>query len=152
MGLWRRCFPVNFVKILRAPFLQNTSGQLLLYSHKREEKWRQILDVYIICAKISFILLTNFASPEKWSTQGICSPSSSPKFTLLHVTSTRQQFSLLARRKYETILAKRAGLPLERCPTTSPYVSTAAAHLSYWFSGSGRALKISPYLGVHFVM
>ena len=28
--LWHRCFPVNFVKFLRAPFLQNTSEQLLL--------------------------------------------------------------------------------------------------------------------------
>ena len=28
--LWHRCFPVNFVKFLRTPFLQNTSGQLLL--------------------------------------------------------------------------------------------------------------------------
>ena len=26
--LWRRCFYVNFVKFLRTPFLQNTSGQL----------------------------------------------------------------------------------------------------------------------------
>ena len=29
--LWHRCFPVNFAKFLRIPFLQNTSGQLLLY-------------------------------------------------------------------------------------------------------------------------
>ena len=28
--LWHRCFPVNFVKLLRTPFLQNTSGRLLL--------------------------------------------------------------------------------------------------------------------------
>ena len=28
--LWHRSFPVNFVKFLRTPFLQNTSGQLLL--------------------------------------------------------------------------------------------------------------------------
>ena len=28
--LWYRCFPVNFVKFLTAPFLQNTSGQLFL--------------------------------------------------------------------------------------------------------------------------
>ena len=27
---WHRCFPVNFVKFLRTPFLQNTSGRLLL--------------------------------------------------------------------------------------------------------------------------
>ena len=28
--LLRWCFPVNFVKFLRTPVLQNTSGQLLL--------------------------------------------------------------------------------------------------------------------------
>ena len=27
---WQSCFPVNFVKFLRTPFLQNTSGRLLL--------------------------------------------------------------------------------------------------------------------------
>ena len=29
---WHRCFPVNFAKLLRTPFLQNTSGLLLLHS------------------------------------------------------------------------------------------------------------------------
>ena len=28
---WNRCFPANFVKFLRTPFLQNTSGRLLLF-------------------------------------------------------------------------------------------------------------------------
>ena len=28
--VWHRCFPVNFAKFLRKPFLQNTSGRLLL--------------------------------------------------------------------------------------------------------------------------
>ena len=28
--LWHRCFPVNFAKFLRTPFLQNTSGRMLL--------------------------------------------------------------------------------------------------------------------------
>ena len=28
--LWHRCVPVNFAKFLKAPFLQNTSGRLLL--------------------------------------------------------------------------------------------------------------------------
>ena len=28
--LWHRCFPLNFAKFLRTPFLQNTSGRLLL--------------------------------------------------------------------------------------------------------------------------
>ena len=27
--LWHRCFPVNFVKFLRTPFLRNNSGRLL---------------------------------------------------------------------------------------------------------------------------
>ena len=27
--LWHRCFPVNFAKFLKTPFLQNTSGRLL---------------------------------------------------------------------------------------------------------------------------
>ena len=29
--LYHRCFPVNFVKFRRTPFLQNTSGLLVLY-------------------------------------------------------------------------------------------------------------------------
>ena len=29
--LWQWCFPMNFTKFLRTPFLQNTSGRLLLY-------------------------------------------------------------------------------------------------------------------------
>ena len=28
--LWYRCFPVNFAKLLSTPFLQNTSGRVLL--------------------------------------------------------------------------------------------------------------------------
>ena len=28
--LWRWCFPVNFAKVLRTPFLQNTYGRLPL--------------------------------------------------------------------------------------------------------------------------
>ena len=28
--LWHRCFPVNFLKFLRTPFLRNTSGRLFL--------------------------------------------------------------------------------------------------------------------------
>ena len=30
--LWSRCFPMNFAKFLRTPFLQNSSGRLLLYA------------------------------------------------------------------------------------------------------------------------
>ena len=31
---WHRCFPVNFAKSLRTPFLQNSSGRLLLYKKR----------------------------------------------------------------------------------------------------------------------
>ena len=30
-GLWHSCFPINVAKFLRTPFLQNTSGRLLLH-------------------------------------------------------------------------------------------------------------------------
>ena len=32
--LWHRRFPLNFVKFLRTPFLQNTSRRLLLFFEK----------------------------------------------------------------------------------------------------------------------
>ena len=32
---WHRCFPVNFAKFPRTPFLQNTSGRLLFSSAYR---------------------------------------------------------------------------------------------------------------------
>ena len=31
-SLWHKCFPVNFAKFLRTPFLQNTYGRLLLFT------------------------------------------------------------------------------------------------------------------------
>ena len=111
-----------------------------------KKKWRQILNFYVNCGKISFSVLKKFASPEKLSMEGICRASPSPKFTLLPVTSMRHQFSLLARRKYEVVLAKCADLPLERCPTTSPHLSTATVCLPYSFSDFGRTLRISPFL------
>ena len=37
---WHRCFPVNFAKFIRTPFLQNISGRLLLYNH---QIWKRLL-------------------------------------------------------------------------------------------------------------
>ena len=34
--LWHRCFPVNFAKFLRTPFLQNTHGRLFLIFGQRK--------------------------------------------------------------------------------------------------------------------
>ena len=36
--LWHRCFPVNFGKFLRTPFLQNTPGRLLLSINDAREQ------------------------------------------------------------------------------------------------------------------
>ena len=35
--LWHRCFPVNFAKTLRTPFLQNTSDGC--FCHQKNRKW-----------------------------------------------------------------------------------------------------------------
>ena len=43
--LWHRCFPVNFATFLRTPFLQNTSGRLLLEVFL-------YYTIYIICIDI----------------------------------------------------------------------------------------------------
>ena len=44
--LWRRCFPVNFAKFLiRTPFLQNTSGQLLQQPAKESTTKKAITGV-----------------------------------------------------------------------------------------------------------
>ena len=44
---WHRCFPVNFARFLRTPFLHNTSGQLLLstqhYLRCMLEMWKKII-------------------------------------------------------------------------------------------------------------
>ena len=37
--LWHRCFPANFARFLRTPFLLNTSGQLLLYKCIFSNSW-----------------------------------------------------------------------------------------------------------------
>ena len=59
--LWHRCFPVNFAKLLKTPFLQNTSGQLLL---KKENPSKQLLEVWrmfkVINKDTRTTLLTTF--------------------------------------------------------------------------------------------
>ena len=57
--LWHRCFPVNFVKFLRTPFLQNTSGRLLLNSDKFGYSFikNEITFMYILCIYKKNILI-----------------------------------------------------------------------------------------------
>ena len=49
--LWHRCFPVNFVKFLITPFLQNTSRRLLLWFTK------MMYDVIITTAQLHSTML-----------------------------------------------------------------------------------------------
>ena len=82
----------------------------------------------IICnniAKISFDLLIYFASPVKWSLQGIWSPSQLLMLTLFPVTLTLQEISLFPRRKNEIVLANRPVFPFGECPTTASLFLTA---------------------------
>ena len=67
--IWHRFFPVNFAKFLRTPFLQNTSGRLLL----RVVLWMDanVCDgtfckelFHIICLTSSKIPLWKFASKQ----------------------------------------------------------------------------------------
>ena len=65
--LWHRCFPVNFTKFLRTPFLQNTSGRLILPSHNNAQIriWRRSEGEVIprilnqTCCSVSLIILKN---------------------------------------------------------------------------------------------
>ena len=44
--LWHRCFPVNFAKFLRTPFLQNTSKRLLLELFETNFSVNKIIALY----------------------------------------------------------------------------------------------------------
>ena len=50
--LWHRCFPVNFAKFLRLPFLQNSSKPLLLYS---ETFWKKKIILHDLFGKKEII-------------------------------------------------------------------------------------------------
>ena len=53
LRLWHKCFPVNFAKFLRTPFLQNTSGDCFYKSLKPNSH----LCNFLCKRKCSFILL-----------------------------------------------------------------------------------------------
>ena len=72
-ALWHRCFPVNFVNILRTTFLQNTSVRLLL---KHQKDVQNLFKVNIednrIMSLISFWYIyrnfwTDFTHWSHWS-------------------------------------------------------------------------------------
>ena len=52
--LWHMCFPVNFAKFLRAPFLQNISRRLLLKRTEKIKKWIFVFQYYLKSDSMSY--------------------------------------------------------------------------------------------------
>ena len=56
---WHRCFPVNFMKFLRKPLLQNTSGRLLLSCLREflaiESPLKKIKSAFYFTLKVLFL-------------------------------------------------------------------------------------------------
>ena len=69
--LWHRCFPVNFAKLLRTSFLQNTSGQLFLFLIASPTKYRILLEEKLMAEKCAV------PDPENTDdeTRLLCSPN-----------------------------------------------------------------------------
>ena len=53
-GLGHRCFTVNFAKFLRTPFLQNTSGRLLLTTVL--EAWKRYVSIHYFPGSIKKVV------------------------------------------------------------------------------------------------
>ena len=72
--LWYRCFPVNFAKFLGTPFLQSTSGRLLLCFHsllwKLGNHWSK-------CYYTVDFLLFTFNCYNFFTLKYCCNPSTS---------------------------------------------------------------------------
>ena len=66
--LWHRCFPVNFAKFLRTPFLQNTSWRLLLYaersSHSDSIPEKEMFLIFIVIEIVRELKYNNGLPPE----------------------------------------------------------------------------------------
>ena len=81
--LWRRCFPVNFVKFLKTPFLQNTSGRLLLQDRKEKRLFLRMQgnstkERHIIPGKYVYLfqnIVSNFARMLE-----VCPPDYNPEY------------------------------------------------------------------------
>ena len=59
--LWRWCFPVNFAKVLRTPFLQNTYGRLPL---TRGTMWPRHIPGNIIIFSLEQIMVNKRPAPS----------------------------------------------------------------------------------------
>ena len=90
-GFGHRCFPVNFVKYLRTPFLQNTSGRLLLpllssvnvfaYTEKGQrfrEMFKTIQFSFYTCTEFPYHFVTSIHSFYKLSKMPFCKKNDVP--------------------------------------------------------------------------
>ena len=59
--LWHRCFPVNFAKFLRTPFLQNTSGRLRLIESNFLSLYSLTKQFSIFLCSLFYFLLKTFS-------------------------------------------------------------------------------------------
>ena len=59
--LWHRCFPMNFAKFLKTPFLQNISRRLLLQQTKNTPKFSCLKNIFGKMLK-SLIINVDFKS------------------------------------------------------------------------------------------
>ena len=68
--LWYKCFPVNFLKFLRKPFLQNTSGRLLFQLlYWKQSKLKAPLDTK--CLLISAKTMKNVNTALNYKSEGL---------------------------------------------------------------------------------
>ena len=81
-SLWYRCFPVNFTKFLRTPFLQNTSVRLVLHEAHSYLDYNQRDFFWILSQVITSENIQSFTS-------FIQTPS---RTFLLHVVNTQNQY------------------------------------------------------------
>ena len=98
--LWHRCFPVNFSKFLRTPFLQNNSGRLLLFiaasqggfiaPHICEIVCRKTLTIFKSCHYSRFYI-TIFSSFRKIETKDL---NSDPRILIFLVLGTNHQLHI----------------------------------------------------------
>ena len=68
--LWHRCFPANFSKILKTPFLQNTSGRLKFLP----QRFKNICCQKIDCGKHYRLskYFVKISENPKWNSQSNC--------------------------------------------------------------------------------
>ena len=73
--LYQWCFPVNFPKFVRTPFLQNTSGRLFLYVQEHRERLLVISSrlAMVSLQRVNAEDLVNLGTPDYiYSIESIC--------------------------------------------------------------------------------